>query len=80
MQEENKEPKVSETTKKRTTYKYHVLIYFIMNVIFWTVWYLSLKNTPSPVATINSVPWPTWITAGWAVIVIIHYYSAYKNK
>ncbi len=80
MQEEIKDQELSKVTKKRTAYKYHVLIYFIMNILFWTMWYISLKNNPSPSGTIDSIPWPVWIMAGWGILVIIHYYSAYKPK
>lgn len=79
MQKEIKDPELSRLAKKRATFKYHVLIYFIMNIFFWTMWYISLKNnsTPPPVK-INTIPWPVWPMVVWGVIVVIHYFAASK--
>ncbi len=81
MEKEIKDPELWEIAQKRAAFKYHVLIYFIMNVFFWTIWYISLKNnsTPPPVK-LQTVPWPVWPMVGWGIIVILHYISVYKVR
>jgi hypothetical protein len=77
MQKEIKDSELSKLAKKKATFKYHVLIYFIMNILFWTMWYISLKNNSTPPPTkINTIPWPVWPMVGWGVIVVIHYFTA----
>ncbi len=74
-----KDPELWKIAQKRAAFRYHVLIYFIMNIFFWTIWYISLKNnsTPPP-AKLNTVPWPVWPMVGWGIAVIINYFSVYK--
>ena len=80
MEHENKDRELWEAAKKRATFKYHVLIYFIMNIFFWTLWYISLKNNPAAPVQIRSVPWPVWPMVGWGIAVFFNYLTAYKNK
>ncbi|RNI34599.1 hypothetical protein EFY79_15620 [Hanamia caeni] len=80
MEKEIKDPELWKRAQKRAAFKYHVLIYFIMNIFFWTVWYLSLKNTPSPITHIEKIPWPVWPMVGWGIGIFFHYVAAYKNQ
>lgn len=80
MDQENRDRELWEIAKKRATFKYHVLIYFIMNIFFWTLWYISLKNNPGAKVEINSIPWPVWPMLGWGLGVFFNYLTAYKNK
>jgi hypothetical protein len=80
MEKEIRDPELWKTAQKRAGFKYHVLIYFIMNIFFWTVWYLSLKNTPSPITHIEKIPWPVWPMVGWGIGIFFHYVAAYKNQ
>jgi len=43
MEEEAKNPELWKLAQKRAGFKYHLLIYFIMNIFFWMIWYISLK-------------------------------------
>ncbi len=78
MTDENKDPELWKMAQRRAAFKYHVLIYFIMNLFFWTMWYISLKNNPTPPPVrIQSVPWPVWPMVGWGIAVILNYISVY---
>ena len=65
MEQEIKAPELWKIAQKRAGFKYHVLIYFIMNIFFWTIWYLGLKNTPVLTEQIDTIPWPVWPMFGW---------------
>lgn len=80
MEQEQKDPELWKIAKRRASFKYHVLIYFIMNIFFWTLWYISLKNTPTPPERIDSIPWPLWPMVVWGIGVFINYRGAYKSK
>lgn len=73
-----KDPELWKIAQRRAEFKYHVLIYFIMNIFFWTLWYISLKNNPSPPERIETIPWPVWPMVGWGIGVIFHYIYTYK--
>jgi uncharacterized protein (DUF486 family) len=79
MEQEIKDPQLWKTAQKRAAFRYHVLIYFIMNIFFWTIWYISLKNNPHPPAEINKVPWPVWSMLGWGIGLFFNYLAAYKS-
>ena len=80
MANEIKDPELWKMAERRAAFKYHVLIYFIMNIFFWTMWYISLKNNPDPPVRIHSVPWPVWPMVGWGIAVLLNYLSVYKIK
>lgn len=80
MEQENKDAALWKIAKRRTRFKYHVLIYFIMNLFFWTLWYISLKNNSSLPARIETVPWPVWPMVIWGIGIFFNYLGAYKNK
>lgn len=75
---EIKDPKLWKTAQKRAGFKYNVLVYFIMNLIFWTIWYISLRNNNTPPAQRDVIPWPVWPMVGWGIGVFFHYIYAYK--
>ena len=79
MEQEIKDPELWKIAQKRAGFKYHVLIYFIMNIFFWTIWYLGLKNTPTPTEQIDTIPWPVWPMFGWGIGVFFNYLAAYKS-
>ena len=80
MEQENRDRELWEVAKKRAAFKYHVLIYFIMNIFFWTLWYISLKNNLTPPAERDVIPWPVWPMVGWGIGIFFNYLTAYKNK
>ncbi|MEO8854073.1 MAG: 2TM domain-containing protein [Ginsengibacter sp.] len=79
MEQEMKDPELWRVAQRRAGFKYHVLIYFIMNLFFWTLWYISLKDNPNPPTVINEIPWPVWPMVGWGIGVFFNYLGAYKS-
>ncbi len=79
MEQDVKDPELWKIAQRRAAFRTHVLIYFIMNILFWTIWYLSLKNTPNPPTRIDKIPWPVWPMVGWGIGVFFNYLSAYRN-
>ena len=80
MEQEKKDPELWKVAQKRAGFKYHVLIYFIMNFFFWTLWYISLKNisTPPP-ERLDTIPWPVWPMVGWGIGIFFNYLAAYRS-
>jgi len=54
---------------KRVEFRKHLLVYCIINVILWTLWYL----------TGHGYIWPLWPTMGWGVGLIFHYLFEYRS-
>ncbi|MEO6187232.1 MAG: hypothetical protein ABIO82_00945, partial [Ginsengibacter sp.] len=42
--EEERDTKVWKIAQRRDSFKYNVLIYFIMSIFFWTLWYINLRQ------------------------------------
>ncbi len=76
----DKDPDLWKTAQKRASFKYHMLIYFIMNIFFWTLWYINLKNDNSIPVEKDSIPWPVWPMFGWGIGIFFQYISVYKNS
>ena len=80
MEHETKDPQLWKTARKRATFRYHALIYFIMILFFWTLWYISLKNTVNPKPVQKDIPWPVWPMVAWGIGLFLHYMAAFKNR
>ena len=80
MEQEMKGPELWKVAQRRAGFKYHVLIYFIMNIFFWTLWYISLGNNSTPPAERDHIPWPVWPMVGWGIGVFFNYLAAYRNN
>ena len=78
--EEIKDSKLWKVAQKRAAFKYHVLIYFVMTLFFWTIWYISLRNNNTPVQDRDIIPWPVWPMLGWGIAVFFNYLAAYRNQ
>lgn len=79
METQQKDPEMWKEAQKRAAFKYHVLIYFIMNIFFWTLWYLSLKNTSTTPEENIGIPWPVWPMVGWGIGVLFNYIGVYRS-
>lgn len=75
----DKDPELWKNAQQRASFKYHLLIYFIANIFFWTLWYINLKNDPVIPPERNSIPWPVWPMFGWGIGVLFNYLGVYKN-
>ena len=80
MAEKNKNPELQKRLRRKTVFKYHALIYFVMNLLFWTMWYITFKNNPGSNPEKFPVPWPVWVMLGWGVALYMNYTSAYKKE
>ena len=80
MEQEMKDLELWKVAQKRVAFKYHVLIYFVMNLFFWTIWYISLRNNNTIPAQRDSIPWPVWPMIGWGIGVFFNYLGAYRNN
>ena len=79
MENDIKDPELWKIAQKRAGFKYHALIYFIMNFLFWTFWYIGLRNNTTPYFERNIIPWPLWPMLGWGIGLFFHYIGAYKS-
>ena len=57
-----------ELARKRVDFRRHLTVYFITNLAFWVIWYVTGKG----------YPWPVWPMAGWGIGVILHYIFDYR--
>lgn len=80
MENEIRDPELWRIAQKRAAFKYHVLIYFIINFLLWTMWYIQLRNNTTPYFQRAMIPWPVWPMIGWGIGLIIHYLSAYTGR
>ena len=75
-----KEPTLWKIAQRRASFKYNVLIYFIMSIFFWTLWYINLRQGVRIPDEENLVPWPVWPMLGWGIGLFFHYLHAYRSK
>lgn len=77
--EEEKDPKLWKVAKERATFKQHALIYFIINLLFWVLWYIGLKEGNLNIEQKSSIPWPVWPMGGWGIGLLFHYLGTYHQ-
>lgn len=72
---DGKDPELWEIAQKRVSFKSHLTVYVILNILFWLLWYFTgHKHSDS-----NGLPWPVWPTFGWGIGLFFHYMGAYIN-
>ena len=62
---------LSKLVRLFTTFKSHLTIFIIANVMLWAIWFLTDGTN------INS--FPLYISVSWFVILAIHYLVAYEK-
>lgn len=80
MENEIRDPELWKIAKKRAEFKYHALIYFIINIILWAMWYIGLRTGNTPYFERGIIPWPAWATVGWGIGLFFHYWGVYKTN
>lgn len=70
---ENRDPELWELAQKRASFKSHCTVYIIMNIFFWTVWYLTGQRYSGAIR----FPWPVWPMFGWGIGLFFHFMGAY---
>ena len=59
-----------EMAKKRVEFRAHLLVYCVMNVMFWAIWLVTGRG----------YPWPVWPMAGWGIGVLFQYLFDYRSS
>ena len=54
---------------KRVEFRSHLMVYAVINAVFWGIWWL----------TGGGYPWPIWPMAGWGIGVLFHYLFDYRS-
>ena len=72
---EGKDPHLWHLAQKRVSFRNHLAVYIIVNLFFWTLWYL----TGARVYDEEGLPWPVWPMIGWGIGLLFHFIGAYVN-
>lgn len=83
-EEEKIRRKIEKRYKERQGLFIHLLVFVIMNLLFWGMWLLVLPSaTPlikdAEVVAATQFPWPLIITFGWGIGILAHFFD-YYNK
>jgi hypothetical protein len=57
-----------QLARKRVEFRSHLIVYCIINVVFWFLWWITGEG----------YPWPIWPMAGWGIGVLFHYLFDYR--
>jgi hypothetical protein len=57
-----------ELARKRVDFRAHLIVYFVINAVLWTIWFVTSQG----------YPWPVWPMAGWGIGVLFHYIFDYR--
>jgi 2TM domain len=79
IETESKDPVLWKVAQKRAGFKYHLLIYFIANIFFWTLWSIHHGDNNILSAEKEILPWPVWPMFGWGIGVFFNYLGVYKS-
>lgn len=72
------DPEKWKMAKKRVAFKYHLLIYFLINIFLWLMWYTNIESTLS--TDRSQFPWPFWETIICGIGIIYNYIATYGYK
>ena len=64
METTDRDPQLWRMAKARAKFKSHLLIYFLVNALLWTIWALTDRQA-------NPIPWPAWATVFWGLGILI---------
>lgn len=60
--------------KRKREFRGNIATYLFVNAILWGIWALTG-------AEINdTVPWPTWVSAIWGIILVLHAWRIYGQR
>ena len=76
-----RDPRIWQLAQRRVAFKYHLIIYLIVNAFFWILWAMSNRQSDAMQEAIpdndSNWPWPVWPTIGWGVGLLFHFLGAY---
>lgn len=64
------EKKLFNKARARAAFKIHLIIYLLVNALFWIIWYFVFRGTEANNLFFRSI---LFVTLAWAVIAIGHY-------
>lgn len=62
--------KLMQIARERVEFKRHLRIYIIVNIGIWLFWVFT---------SAGSSIWPIWVTLGWGIGVVSHYYKVHGS-
>lgn len=68
------EKKLFNKARARAAFKIHIIIYLLVNALFWIIWYFVFRGTEANNIFFRSI---LFVTLAWAVIAIGHYVFVY---
>jgi len=70
-----KNNKLFKLAKKRAAFKYNLLSFILVNIVIWSIWFTTFKNTSD-----NKWPWPLWPMLMWGIAICYTYLHTYFPK
>lgn len=78
---EEEEKALAKKAQKRVSFKRHIIIYILANLLIWLFWFFifsKMNDTEQKELALNIF---LFITLVWGILVIAHYFFVYKwNK
>lgn len=68
------EKKLFNKARARAAFKIHLIVYLLVNALFWIIWYFVFRGTEANNIFFRSI---LFVTLAWAVIAIGHYVFVY---
>ncbi len=65
---------IIKKARKRVGFKIHFSIYFLTNLFLWILWYFLYYGQEEKFP----LPWPSFISSAWGIVVIAHYLIVFK--
>lgn len=72
--ERENEKKLYDKAHSRATFKIHLMIFILVNALFWVLWYFVFRGTEADRMIFKSV---LFVTIAWLIILIGHHVFVY---
>ena len=70
---QGRDPHLWEIARRRSSFKYHLATYIIVNSFFWVLWLFSDREFSGD----HHFPWPIFPLFGWGIGLAFHFLGAY---
>ena len=60
--------------KRKRDFQGNIATYLFVNAILWAIWALTGADVH------DTVPWPTWVSGIWGVILVLHGWRVYGQR